>query len=62
MTREQLERICDGCALLESSTGNLYEYVGFRNGRYIFQNVSDDSHIEARMESLIGGSDFNCVD
>ena len=47
-----VEDLLDGCALLEHC-GNLYEYAGFENGKYIFQNVNDDSYIRCTYESLL---------
>lgn len=51
MRMNEVEDLFDGCALLEYG-GNLYEFAGFENGKYIFQNVNDDSHIRCTYESL----------
>ena len=51
MTRQQIEDLMDGVALLES-TGNLYEYAGTEQGKYFFQCVSNDQFIRTNYESL----------
>ena len=53
----EVEDLLDGCALLEYS-GNLYELAGFENGKYIFQNVNDDSHIRCTYESLWASREY----
>ena len=54
LNTRQLEEIIDGCAFLESSSGNLYEFIGFDgDDRLCFQNVNDDSHIEVKRERLL---------
>ena len=52
VSKSQIEELIDGCALLERFE-NLYEYCGTINGRLLFQNVSDDSHITASYEMLL---------
>lgn len=52
ITPEQVEALMDGCALLEC-LGNLYEYVGTENGKYVFQSVSNDRFIKADKEALL---------
>ena len=52
ITAKQVDELIDGCALLEC-LGNLYEYIGMENGRYIFQSTSNDRHIKTSFESLL---------
>ena len=33
--------------------GNLYEYIGDKDGKHLFQNLNDDSHIELNREELL---------
>lgn len=58
MSKSQIEDLLDGCGLLERF-GNLYEYCGSKDGKLLFQNVSDDSHIEVTYESLLGTSEYS---
>lgn len=52
MTREQVEDVLDGAALLEY-LGNLYEYAGMDQGKYLFQSVNDDHSIWGSYENLL---------
>lgn len=49
---KEVKCLLDGHALLEY-IGNYYEYVGSENGKFIFQNVNDDSHIKLSYEQLL---------
>lgn len=49
---KEIKCLLDGHALLEY-IGNYYEYVGSENGKFIFQNVNDDSHIKLSYEQLL---------
>ena len=53
----QLEDILEGHAYLEC-LGNLYEYIGYKNGKFLFQSVSDDYHIEASYETLLNMPEY----
>lgn len=52
MTIQQTEDLMNGVALMECS-GNLYEYVGTDQGKYIFQCVSNDRFIKTNRENLL---------
>ena len=49
---KEVKCLLDGHALLEY-IGNYYEYIGSENGKFIFQNVNDDSHIKLSYEQLL---------
>ncbi len=51
MTKKQVEDLLDGVALLEC-LGNLYEYVGMDQGKYIFQSISSDQFIRSSYKNL----------
>lgn len=51
MTKQQVEDLLDGVALLEC-LGNLYEYVGTDDGKCVFQSVSNDQCIKSSYENL----------
>lgn len=44
--------ILDGVALLEC-LGSLYEYAGVKDGKFVFQSVSDDRCIKTTYEGLL---------
>lgn len=52
LNQYQINELLDGCALLEC-LGNLYEFIGSENGKYIFQNVNNDSYIKCSYKSLL---------
>ena len=52
ITAKQIDELTDGCALLEC-LGNLYEYIGMENGRYVFQSTSSDRYIKTGYENLL---------
>lgn len=51
MKISEINDILDGTALLEY-IGNLYEYVGTENEKYIFQNINNDDYIKIKYNSL----------
>ena len=52
ITENQVSELMDGCALLEC-LGNLYQYVGSENGKFVFQSMSNDSFIKTSYENLL---------
>lgn len=52
MREEKINDVLDGCAFLEY-VGNLYEYVGSANGKYMFQCLNDDSHVILSCQELL---------
>lgn len=51
MTSKKINEILDGCAFLECC-GNLYEYIGNKGNKMVFQNVSDDSYLKMTYDEL----------
>lgn len=61
ITAKQVDELIDGCALLEY-LGNLYEYIGTENGKFIFQNINNDHFIKRDKENLLTMREYHAHD
>lgn len=57
MLNQYIEEVLDGYALLEDG-GELYECVGHKNGKFVFQNAYGDDRMELSYETLRMRNDF----